>query len=117
MTPERNKELEAIVDFLSASLLMGSTRIRSVQEVARVLAERAGINVIEGMSLDDWVAKRTREHVKNSAFCLEDLSPEGAARIQALLNQAADTTQKVQQDDAGSSRASVTSPSNLHLPA
>jgi hypothetical protein len=60
--------------------------IKALLELCVILADRAGLQEVEGLPLLDWFHKRKVENVENLMISMEDKNPALAAKLQRALD-------------------------------
>ncbi len=78
---------------------MDGARIQTLEDVVLRLCAKAGLDAIDGIPIGKWMAEQNRERLNKVTFFVEDLSPEEAARIQAVLNRGVETALQMKKKD------------------
>jgi hypothetical protein len=97
MTPDREKEIGDTLDRLLLSGSVESARHEALLACLEVLAQRAGVVALDGLTLRQWITQDVKTRLAKKMIALEDVHPGTAARLQQLLEETeagADGTKK-----------------------
>ena len=71
----------------TSTVMAQQAAINALLELCMILAGRAGLQQIEGLSLLDWFQKQKLEHMENMMIRIEDLDPALAAKLQLAIDE------------------------------
>lgn len=87
MEPASPQELTILADISTAKSILLEARIDALQSLFCLLFKRAGVDSIDGLSLEDILSKVVRERLQQKMAGLQANNPGVAAHIQHIFEE------------------------------